>query len=209
MERIIRRPAGLFLFTIPVMIEAALLQPEDFPAFALTAHGFFMGLLAFLTGFLFVSLKGEFWQAAERLRRKALAAAFVLYLVRLFLFKLEGPNALIAFESMSWMLAVLGYGSVYLNKPSAKLAYLSKAVYPVYILHMPVQFFVSYCIMPLSPPPIVKLLLLLAATFAISFAIYEVVIKCTKWIRPLFGMKLHPVGFYRVPSKSRPTSRRH
>ena len=179
------------------------MQPEHFSAFALKAHGFFMGLVAFLTGFLFASLKDEFWQAAKRLRRKALAVALVLYLVRLFLFRLKGPNALIAFESMSWMLAVLGYGSVYLNKPSTRLAYLSKAVYPVYILHMPIQFFLSYFVMPRSLPPIVKLLLLLVGTFAASFTIYEVVIKRARWIRPLFGMKLRPEPYPGVPSASR------
>ena len=132
------------------MIEAQLVQPEHFPAFAFTLHGLFFGMLCFLTGFLFISLKDEFWQAVQRLRRKALAVAFLLFLVRLFLFRLEGPNALIAFESMSWMLAVFGFASVYLNKPSARLAYLSSAVYPVYILHMPLQFFFSYYIMALS-----------------------------------------------------------
>ena len=39
-------------------------------------------------------------------------------------------------ESWSWLFAVFGFGSTYLNHPSKKLTYLSKAVYPVYILHM-------------------------------------------------------------------------
>lgn len=188
-----RHPAGLYIMAVPFMVEALLVQPEHFPAFAMTPHGFFLGMASFLIGFLFVSLKDVFWEAVQRVRKAALLLAFLLYLVRLFLFKLEGPNALIAFESMSWMLAIIGYGSVYLNKPSAKLAYLSKAVYPVYIVHMPVQFFFSYHIMPLSLPPIVKLVLLLAATFGASFLLYELAIKRTKWIRPLFGMKLRPV----------------
>ena len=93
-----------------------------------------------------------------------------------------------------------GYASVYLNKPSAKLAYLSNAVYPVYILHMPLQFFFSYFIMTLSVPAIVKLALPLATTFGASFLLYELAIKPTKWIRPLFGMKLRPDGIPVVAS---------
>lgn len=194
LARVIRRPAGLFLFAIPLMVAAQLVQPEHFPAFAFTLHGLFFGILCFLTGFLFVSLRDVFWQAVQQLRRKALAVAFLLFLVRLFAFRLEGPNALIALESMSWMLAVFGFASVYLNKPSARLAYLSNAVYPVYILHMPLQFFFSYYIMALSLPAIVKLVMLLVATFGASFLLYELAIKRAKWIRPLFGMKLRPAG---------------
>jgi len=97
---------------------------------------------------------------------------------------------LIALESMSWMLAILGYGSLYLNKPSDRLAYFSKAVYPVYIIHMPLQYGIAYYLLPLPIPVILKLVLLLAGTFGISVLVYEYVIKRLKWIRPLFGMKL-------------------
>ena len=88
------------------------------------------------------------------------------------------------------MLAILGYGSLYLNKPSDRLAYCSKAVYPVYIIHMPVQYCIAYYLFPLHLPVILKLSLLLAGTFGGSLLIFEYVIKRLKWIRPLFGMKL-------------------
>ena len=90
------------------------------------------------------------------------------------------------------MLAIFGYASVYLNKPSAKLNYLSKAAYPVYIVHLPMQLFFSYYIMTLALPALVKLVVLLAATCGASFLLYELAIKRIKWIRPLFGMKLRP-----------------
>ena len=131
-----------------------------------------------------------FWHAVEEVRHVALALACILYLVRLLVFELEGSSALIAFESMNWMFAILGYGSVYLNKPSQMLSYLNKAVYPVYIVHMPVQFFFSYCLMPLSLPAPVKLVMLLMATFSFSLLLYELLIKRIRWIRPVFGMKL-------------------
>jgi len=89
------------------------------------------------------------------------------------------------------MLAILGFGSLYLNKPSRSLAYFSKAVYPVYIVHMPVQFTMAYFLLPLSLPAYLKLMLLLAGTFGVSLLLYEYVLRRLKWIRPLFGMKLH------------------
>ncbi len=183
-------PALLFLSALPLMAEAWLVNPEIFPAYAKTPHGFWLGMVAFITGFVFISLKDVFWRAVEGLRRGSLTVAFLLYLVRLLVFQMKGePNALIAFESMSWMLAILGYGSVYINKPSAILTRLSKAVYPVYIIHMPVQYSISYYLLPLPLPVILKLVLLLAGTFGISLLIYEYVIRRSKWLRPLFGMK--------------------
>ena len=101
------------------------------------------------------------------------------------------PNVLIAVESMAWMLTILGFGAVYLNNPSGRLAYLSEAVYPLYITHMPVQFGISLYLLTLSMPAFLKLVLLIAGTFGVSALMYEYVIKRLKWIRPLFGMKLN------------------
>jgi hypothetical protein len=51
-----------------------------------------------------------------------LAAALPLYLVRLLAYNLNQQlNGLIGLESMCWMLAILGFGSLYLNKPSRRL----------------------------------------------------------------------------------------
>ena len=126
----------------------------------------------------------------ERIKQGALLVAFLLYLVRLFIFSLEGPNVLTAIESISWVLAIFGCASLYLNKPSRKLAYFSKAVYPVYIVYMPLQYFFSYYIIPLSLPAAIKLVLLLVLTFGGSLALYEFALKRIKWVRPLFGLKL-------------------
>ena len=189
LSKIFCLPFGIYVMVLPVMLEAWLVNPESYPGYADTPHGFWLGMVCFLTGFLFISLKDVFWQAVKRLKHVALAVAFLLYLVRLFIFWLKGPNILTAFESMSWMLAIFGYGSSFLNKPSRKLSYLSKAVYPVYIVHMPIQYAFSYFIIPTALPAPIKLVFILAATFGGSLALYEYVIKRVKWIRPFFGLK--------------------
>jgi surface polysaccharide O-acyltransferase-like enzyme len=89
------------------------------------------------------------------------------------------------------MLAVLGFGSLYLNRPSRSLAYLSQAVYPVYIVHLPVQFTIAYFLLPLPLPASSKLILLLAGTFGISLVLYDYALRRLKWVRPLLGMKLN------------------
>ena len=182
-----RSPIGLCLFIVPAAVETLLMDPELFELFAGTPHGFFFGLVCFVTGFIFVSLKTVFWEAVERLRRGMLGLALGLYFVRLLVFELQAPNILTAVESMSWMLGVLGYGSAYLNYPSHTLAYFSKAVYPVYIVHLPLQSLFAFYIIPLALPALLKLALLLVLTFGVSVMLYEVIKRLT-WLRPLFGM---------------------
>lgn len=191
LSNVFQRPIGLLVMTIPVILEAVILNPgENFVTYAETWHGFWLGMVCFLVGFIFVSLKDVFWDSIKGIRWIALVLAFGLYLTRMFEINVgAAQNVLMGFESMSWMLAILGFGAIYLNKSSKGLRYLSSAVYPVYILHLPVQFVLSYYVIPLDLPAALKLVILLLGTFGISLLIYEG-IKRAKWIRPLFGMKL-------------------
>ena len=116
--------------------------------YANTPHGFWLGLLAFFTGFIFISLGEIFWRAVERIKIIALSIAIPLYLVRLLVFQLEGPFFLTVIESWSWLFSIFGFGATYLNKSSSVLSYLSKAVYPVYILHMIFLNLSAYLILP-------------------------------------------------------------
>jgi len=195
-----RRPprgVGLIFMALPLMVEAWLVDPKYFPLYALTPHGFFTGMICFLIGFVSICVRDDFWRAAGKIRWAALAAGLSLYLVRLLRFKLEPasgletlPSWLIAFESMNWMVAILGFGSWHLNKPSATLRYFSGAVYPVYVVHLPVQFMIAFLLFSHGLPPLANLLLLTAGTFGISLLLYEYILRRIKWIRPLFGMKL-------------------
>ena len=190
LSALFRKPFMILLVALPVMLEAWLVDPEIFSAYAETTHGFWLGMICFFLGFLFITLKDVFWTAVSRIRWLALGIAFPLYLLRFLIFQFEGaPNMLIALESMCWMLAVVGFGSLYLNKPSKSLSYFSGAVYPVYIIHMTVLFALLNVILPLDLPALVKFASLLAGTFGISLFLYEFVLKRIKWIRPLFGMK--------------------
>lgn len=89
--RSFRHPAGLYVLALPVIAEAMLVQAEYFSLCVWASHGFWLGLVCFLIGFLAVSLKESFWHAVEGVRHVALALAFILYLVRLLVFELGGP----------------------------------------------------------------------------------------------------------------------
>jgi hypothetical protein len=189
-DRILRRPYVIALVAVPFLVEAWIADPRIYVLYAGTAHGFWLGLICFLTGFVFASLGAGFWRAAERVRHASLLIALALYLVRVGLIPGAGEvNVLLALESFVWMIAILGYGSRHLDRPSRALAYCRRAVYPVYILHMPVQFGLSHQVIPLGLSAPVKLVLILAGTLAVSVGIFEL-IRRVRWIRPLFGMTL-------------------
>ena len=191
LSKVIRWPAGIFLFALPLMLEAWLVNPQYFSSYVDTVHGWLMGAICFFIGFTFISLGDVFWPAVMRIRWLALALAAPLFLLRVFVLEQDASfNWLIAFESMSWMLAVLGFSSRYLNRPSNRLRYFSRAVYPVYIIHLPIQFIAAYFLLPQSLPAYLKLALLLLCTYGFSLFLYEFVLRRLKWLRPLFGMKL-------------------
>ena len=188
LKKLCTLPLGLLIVSLPLVAEALIVNPPTYPQYALTPHGFWLGMVCFLVGFTLVSLGNEFWQAAEKTRFIALGAAVALYLVRYLAYNLQGePKAMVAFESTCWMLAILGFGSRHLNHPSNALSFLSKSVYTVYILHMPVQYGVSTWLIPMEMPATFKLILLCIATLGISFALYLGIAQL-RWIAPLFGI---------------------
>jgi hypothetical protein len=188
---ILAKPWGIYLFALPVMAEALLVDPEYFSLYIDNLHGWLIGLVCFFIGFLFICVQREFWPAVTRVRWLSLFLAGVFFGVRWFVFELQDVLVwLTALESMCWMLALLGFGARILNRPSRALTYLSGAVYPVYIVHLPIQFVFCYFVLPTSMSPWAKLSILLVGTFGVSVAMYEFVLKRIRWIRPLFGIKM-------------------
>ena len=85
--------------------------------------------------------------------------------------------------------ALLGYGSQYLNRPSAVLSHLNEAILPVYVLHQPVLLVTAWWLFPLHLPLMEEAAALVGATALGSFAIYELLIRPFGPMRVLFGLK--------------------
>jgi glucan biosynthesis protein C len=186
---LLKRPYFIYLFIIPFILEAELVNPEYFSLYVGTGHGFLIGMLAFFFGFLFVAIGDAFWNAVVKIKTFSIIIAFVLYLVRLIYFELNAPNFLTSIESMNWIFAVLGFGFKYLNKPGKILSYLSQAVYPVYIIHMIFLYLASFIFLPLNLPLELNLILIILFTFIGCFVTYDLIIRRISFIRPLFGLK--------------------
>lgn len=189
LEKLFSNPLSLLAITIPFALEAYILKPNPFEMYAMTSHGFFLGLLAFFFGFLFTYSGESFWKTALKWRWIYLLLALGLYATRFFVFKFQSPSYLVSVESNLWILAIFGFGFKHLNHPSKVLTYLSSAAYPVYILHMSFLFLASYWIFPTDIPVIHKFLLVVLFTFVGCYLSYELFIKRISWLRPLFGLK--------------------
>jgi hypothetical protein len=171
------------------MLETIIVRPQVFEMYALTWHGFFLGLLAFFFGFLFVYSGKTFWQTVLKWRWLYIGMAATLYIIRLMVFELKSPGYLMAIESNCWIFAVFGFGYKYLNQPGATLSYLSQAAYPIYIVHMFALYTGAMIILPLEIPVIVKFVLTIVFTGIVCYLIYEFIIRRIGFLRPLFGLK--------------------
>jgi len=194
LKSVLKNPLGLLLVLVPFVIEAVVVNPEPYEMYAMTRHGFFLGLLAFFFGFCFVLSGSTFWQTILTWRWLFLSIGVILFLVRFMVFQLKAPNYLMAIESNVWIFAVLGFAYKYLNHPSKTLNYLSQGAYPIYILHMVFLYLGSILILPLDLPTIVKFILIVAFTSIGCFAFYDLVIRRVRLLRPLFGLKGKQIG---------------
>lgn len=181
-------PLGVLLVMGVLIAEALLVKPVPYELYAMTMHGFYLGLIAFFFGFCFVLSGNRFSTMILKGRWLFLLIAIALFIIRLQL-QMKHPHYLIPVESVCWILAVLAFANKYLNRPGNKLTYLSQAAYPVYILHMIFLYVGSLLIFPLSIAVEMKFMLLLAFTGIGCFATYEI-IRRIYFLRPLFGLKM-------------------
>lgn len=179
---------GLITVIALFMIESLLVNPVVFELYAMTWHGFFLGLIAFFFGYCFMLAGTDFWKMLLQWKWLFLAIAILLYGNRFLAPQMQVHQLLVVLESNFWIFTVFAWSHQYLNKDSELLRYLSQAAYPVYIIHMVVIYLTCLIIFPLDINSWVKFLLVLFITFMGSFALYEC-IKRVKLLAPLFGMK--------------------
>ena len=189
LSRWLDHPLKLFVLTLPFLAEIALVQPESFETYALNWHGYFIGITAFLTGFIIMISGKPFWETVKQWYPLYFIIAFGLYQIRVWVFDLNASHYLMAFESVCWILGVFGFGYRFLNKPSNLLKYLSQAAYPIYIIHMIWIYLASYYFFQLEMNTWHQLIIVSVITFLGSFISYHYIIRPIKWIRPLFGLK--------------------
>ena len=98
------------------------------------------------------------------------------------------PNVFFGMQCLVSMGAVLGLATAHLNKATPFFRYARAAVFPVYILHYPIQFVLSYVLFPLALPATLKLILLVTGILLLSVATYDFVLRRVPVLDTLFGI---------------------
>lgn len=70
--------------------------------------------------------------------------------------------------------ALIGLFNSYINKNSKVLKYLSNACYPIYVIHMVILTSIGFIVIKFNINPILKFVVIVVLTYAISFLVYEV-----------------------------------
>ena len=151
----------------------------------------------FITGYL-LAKDIAFWSLFERLLRKAIitlvaltVALLVIWVNGKHLGYLAEPMYLLCRTFYTWamLFVLLGLALKYLNKPSAKLTYLSKSIFPWYILHQTLIIVIGYWLTRQGLSLLEEFIALVIATFCGCWLLHEYVIRRFKLMHPLFGYK--------------------
>ena len=191
------RPGFLFLLAIPIALMEILLSldPEGFGKGSWGGWAFFSLLLLFVIGY-YVASDERSRQAIEKQRFFSLALGVVLTVIGFYLLTHGYEEdlkyfllTLRAFNTWSWLLAILGFGSRYLSFTSGRLKYLNEAELPFYILHQPVILIIGFFIVQWNAGILTKYAVIAACSFAVIMALYEILVRRIRVLRFLFGMK--------------------
>lgn len=198
----------LLLPALPLFAAGMLLKGRYPETHALVGDWYAHAVYAtvFLYGYL-LGTDGTLWAELARLRRHSLALALGCFALYLFLDKfaadllgghpLAPATLLVATWLIGWLrylycwtaiMAVLGWGHAYLNRPFRWLPYAREAVYPWYVLHQSLLLFFAWKLLPLGLGPIAEPALIVLGTVAGCALLHEFVIRRTRWLRPLFGL---------------------
>ncbi|MGP1256281.1 MAG: acyltransferase family protein [Kiloniellales bacterium] len=160
------------------------------------AHLRWFGL--FLAGVLLA--KSSVWNSLE-VWRKPLASAALFCLLG-FLALRYGLRAGMAPEGwvlplygsaaggFGWVtiLALCGLAKAWLDRPSPLLSYLNRAVLPLYALHQTLMILLAVALFVCDLPVSVEAPLLFALTLGSGWVLYELAIRRSRVLAPLFGL---------------------
>ena len=187
----LRWPMTIYLFVVPLTLirEANLLGLDDKDPLY-----FF---LIFTFGYVTIS-QPRFQAAVDRYLPLSVAIALVVTVVSvLYLPRHPAPGTtdelavlwLFRISQWAWVLAALGAAHRWLYRDGPLLRYASQAIYPFYILHLPLATLVAYFVVRTSLPAGLKYTVIVVAAIALSLALYEFLVRRVNVLRVCFGLK--------------------
>jgi len=97
-----------------------------------------------------------------------------------------------ALYAWSALLAILGYGKVWLDRPFRWLPYANRAVYPFYIMHQSLIVPLAWWLLPMNLPAALEVMAVILGTVAGCAVLHHFVILKTPVLWPLFGVSAVP-----------------
>jgi glucans biosynthesis protein C len=193
--------ALLSLLVISILIVNVFLPPEGFWGNKNGGWSIISYLLFFVFGY-FIVANPRIMETIKKIRRVSLGIALVTALGLLFVVSRIGDPAayfgtpLYAGASLvqslcCWggLLAILGFGSLYLNRNNRVLEYANEAVLPFYILHQTIIIVIGFYVVQWDSGIWLKYLVISVSSFMGIMLIYELLVKRINVLRFLFGMK--------------------
>jgi len=92
-------------------------------------------------------------------------------------------------NSWCWIMVMFRVGMRFLDHTSKRLEYLREAVYPIFIVHQPIIIFIAFYAVQWEVDIMIKLLVIVIGTFAMSLGFYEFLVRRFNPVRVLFGLK--------------------
>jgi peptidoglycan/LPS O-acetylase OafA/YrhL len=194
--------AGLILLGGPIVIVKIALA-ASFPAY-LDWSDTLVYFTLFIYGWLFMadarSLRAVERQAFVWLAIGCISYALILatYAVGYLTQWLAHPSytadyllyqSLSALNTWAWVLAVLGCGLRWLNFENAILRYAGEAVLPFYILHQVAIATIGTVVVQWHTGTAMKFAVITAAAFAATLLAYEFLVRRSRPVRVLFGLR--------------------
>lgn len=193
------KPGTILLLALPLAVMDFSFHPTGLGMRAMGGWNVFVYLMFFLYGYLLASDE-RFKRAVERQRWMMFILAFITTLIGFFLVRsgfhpsfgslnYKLISVFRTFNSLVWVLTLLGWGSRHLLVRNRLLKYTGEAVLPFYILHQSVIVVIGFFIAIWKVDVFMKYLALSASSFVIILLIYELVVRRLGLFRFLFGMK--------------------
>jgi peptidoglycan/LPS O-acetylase OafA/YrhL len=192
---------GLLVFVIPPVLARFVLQP-GFPAEHDWADFAFL-LLFFISGYMLMADE-RFTLAIRRDRwlHLILGIACTLFFfssaadVPVFEWMESSATpgfylvwTAVGINSWCWTMVVFYVGMRFLDLSNRWLQYLRESSYPFFMVHQPVIIIIAFYVVQWEVALLIKLLVVVIGSFAISLGFYELLVRRINPVRALFGMK--------------------
>jgi fucose 4-O-acetylase-like acetyltransferase len=202
LKKVVMKPAGIFLFFIPIAAIEVLLRRAYPNVQNLISDwaNFLMFITVFIFGFIMMSDE-QFGEAVDRYWRTALTIGLLIVTGLSVIFAARIQTGLSEntyyFVEMTlrgiaiWlcMIGFLGFGRRYLNRGGRFIIYASEAALPVYILHLPVLGMIGFYVIQFDLPIVIEYIAILILSLMVSVLLYEILVKRFNIVRFFFGLK--------------------